>query len=75
MKITGTSSYIEVEMDNKTVKIQGEMIVNSFAAYSDTIVHWEPPYEHIMIDTATKDKIIKEVTDYCGNLDFKIVFE
>ena len=75
MKITGTSSYIEVEIDNKVVKIQGEMIVGGFVAYSDTIVKWEPPHESIIIDKVMKDKIIKDVTDYSKNLKFKITFE
>ncbi|OEF99575.1 hypothetical protein BHF71_08490 [Vulcanibacillus modesticaldus] len=75
MKITGTSSYIEVEIDNKTVKIQGEMIVNGFVAYSDTIIHWEPPHEHLTIDSATKDRIIKKITEYSKKTNFKIVFE
>jgi hypothetical protein len=37
MKIKGTSSYIKVEIDNKIVKIQGEMFVGGFLAYSDSI--------------------------------------
>ena len=75
MKITGTSSYIEVEIENKVVKIQGEMIVNGFVAYSNTIAHWEQPYEHILIDREIKERIIKEVTDYSKNLNFRITFE
>lgn len=38
MKITGTSSYIEVELDGKIVKIEGEILVGGFVAYKDTII-------------------------------------
>jgi Immunity protein 74 len=75
MKITGTSSYIKVEIDSKTVKIQGEMLIGGFLAYSDTIKNWEPPYENVMIDDVTKAKIIKEVIDETKDSNFKIEFE
>ena len=47
MKITGTSSYIKVEIDNKMVKIKGEMIVGGFLAYSDSIKNWESPHDNL----------------------------
>jgi len=75
MKITGTSSYIKVEFDNKIVKIQGEMMVNGFLAYSDTIKNWEPPFEHIIIDKVTKTKLIKAIIDETKDSKFKIEFE
>lgn len=75
MKIKGTSSYITVEIDNKTVKIQGEMLVNGFVAYADTIKHWEPPYQRIEIDENTKAKIIRDVIDETKNSNFVIQFE
>jgi hypothetical protein len=75
MKIKGTSSYITVEIDNKTVKIQGEMLVNGFVAYADTIKYWEPPYQYIEIDETTKAKIIKDVIDETQNSNFVIQFE
>ncbi len=75
MKIEGTSSYITVEIDNKTVRIQGEMLVNGFLAYVDTIKHWEPPYQRIEIDENTKAKIIRDVIDETKNSNFVIRFE
>ncbi|ARU60013.1 hypothetical protein CBW65_02235 [Tumebacillus avium] len=75
MKITGTSSYIKVEYDNKTVKIQGEMTVGGFIAYSDTIKNWESPHENLAIDDVTKSKIIKEVIAETKNSKFIIEFE
>lgn len=75
MKITGTSSYITVEIDNKIVKIQGEMLVNGFLAYSDTIKHWEPPYEHLIIDCQSKREIIDAVMNESKGSHFKIEFD
>ncbi len=75
MKITGTSSYIKVEVDDKTVKIQGEMIVGGFLAYSDSIKNWESPYDSIAIDDATKSEIIKAVIAETKNSKFIIEFE
>ncbi len=75
MKIKGTSSYITVEIDNKAVKIQGEMLVNGFVAFADTMKHWEPPYQRIEIDENTKAKIIRDVIDETKNSNFVIRFE
>lgn len=75
MKITGTSSYIKVEVNNKTVKIHGEMIVGGFLAYSDSINNWEPPNDKIFIDEFTKKELIQAVIDKTKNSDFKIEFE
>ncbi|WP_139815884.1 Imm74 family immunity protein [Serratia proteamaculans] len=43
MKITGTRSYIkiEIEIDGRTIKIPGEMIVGGFVAYKEGIKKWE----------------------------------
>lgn len=75
MKITGTSSYIKVEIDNKTLKIQGEMLVGGFLAYSDSIKNWESPHDSISIDDATKSEIIKTVINETKNSKFIIEFE
>lgn len=75
MQITGTSSYIKVEINNKTVKIQGEMIIGGFIAYTNTIKTWEPPYDDIDIGESTKEEIIRVVIEKTRNSDFKIKFE
>ena len=75
MEITGTRSYIKVGMDGRTVKIRGEMLVGGFVAYMDTIIHWEPPYEHIMIDEKDKTEIVRRVIQETKDSDFKIEFE
>lgn len=75
MKITGTRSYINVELDGKTVKIEGEMLIGGFVAYKDTIKNWEPPYEHIPITDEEKEDIIKRVIDYTKDSHFVVEFE
>ncbi len=75
MKIHGTSSYITVESDHWTVKIQSEMVVNGFVAYVDTIKHLEPPYDKEEIDENTRAQIIKEIINETKNSNFKIQFE
>ncbi len=75
MEITGTRSYIKVELNGKTVKIKGEMLVGGFVAYKDTIKHWETPYEHILIGEEEQADIINRVIEETKDSDFKIEFE
>jgi hypothetical protein len=75
MKITGTSSYIKVQINDKTVKIEGEMLVDGFLAYSNTIGKWESPYNDLIIDDKTKVEIIKAVINRTSDSNFKIVFD
>lgn len=75
IKITGTSSYIRVQINDRTVRIDGEMLVGGFLAYSDSIKKWEPPYEHEKIDDQMKQGIIETVQKETENSLFKIVFE
>ena len=74
MKITGTNSYIKVEIDKKIVKIEGEMIVGGFVAFKDTIKQWEVP-EGEKIDSATKQYIIESVINETKDSHMKIIFE
>lgn len=75
MKITGTSSYIEVELDGKVVKIEGEMLVGGFVAYKDTMKYWEPPHDHELIKEEVKKSIVAGVIDKTKNSHFVIEFE
>jgi hypothetical protein len=75
MKITGTSSYIKVEYEGKTLKIKGEMLINGFVAYKDTLTTWEPPNDNVLIDEVTKSKIIMQIIKETKNKKFKVEFE
>lgn len=75
MNITGTMSYIKVQLDGKVVKIDGEMIVGGFIAFKDSISKWEPPYEDEIIDDNTKQEIIDGVINQTKNSHLVITFE
>ena len=75
MKITGTMSYIKVEIDEKVVKIEGEMIVGGFVAFKNTIRNWEPPYENEVIDDKIKKEIVDKVINETKNSHLVITFE
>ncbi|SHJ56452.1 Immunity protein 74 [Clostridium amylolyticum] len=75
MKITGTMSYIKVEIDGKTVKIEGEKVIGGFIAFKNTMKNWEPPYENEVIDEKLKQEIIQKVYDETKNSHLVITFE
>ena len=68
-------SYIKVEINGKTVKIEGEKIIGGFIAFKNTIRNWEPPYENEVIDENLKQEIMKKVTDETKNSHLEITFE
>ena len=74
MKITGTSSYIKIEYDGKTLKVNGEMFVGGFVAYINTM-KWEPPHENELLDEKLKKEIISAVVNQTKDKDFRIEFE
>ena len=75
MNITGTMSYIKVEIEGKTVKIEGEKVIGGFIAFKNTIKNWEPPYENEIIDEKLKQEIIQKVSDKNKNSHLVITFE
>lgn len=74
VKITGTRSYIKVQMDGKVVKIPGEMIVGGFVAYKQGITEWEEPCGE-PIDEQVKEELIRRVIDKTKGSSMVIVFE
>lgn len=75
MEITGTPSYIKVQINDKTVKIEGEMLVDGFLAYSNTINKRESPYNDLIIDDKTKVEIINAIINRTCDSIYKIVFD
>jgi hypothetical protein len=75
MKITGSSSFIKVEIDGKVMKINGEMIVGGFVAFKDSMKSWEPPNENETIDDITKNNIIQKVVEKTKGSHMAITFE
>lgn len=76
MKITGTSSYIKIDdFKGKSMIIEGEMILNGFVAYKDSMTHWEEPNNHLQVTDEIREEIIKAVIEETKNKEFKIEFE
>jgi len=75
MKITGTSTYINIEIEEKVVRASGEFIRGGFVAYSDSMKEWEPPHQNEEFDESVKLMIINTVTEYCKDKNFKVVFD
>ncbi|MFD0671925.1 Imm74 family immunity protein [Cohnella sp. GCM10027633] len=73
VKITGTRSYIIVEINGKTVKIPGEMIVGGFVAYKNAIIEWEEPFRE-PIDEQTRAALISEVVNKTKDSSMVIEF-
>ncbi len=75
MKITGTRSYIQIEIDGKVVKVEGEMLIGGFVAEKDSMKHWEPPYEKELLSEKEKQDIIEQVTEMTKGSHMVITFE
>ena len=75
MKITGTSSYVEIETNGKVAKIKGELLANGFVAWMDTFEHWEPPFEKTIVTEEEKTSLIRDVEKENKNSTFKVFFE
>lgn len=61
-------------MDEKIVKIPGEMIVGGFVAFKKAIKECEKPAKEI-IDEETKKKLIREVVNKTKDSYMVIIFE
>ena len=75
MKITGTRSYIEVEIEGKIIKIKGELLIGAFVADKRTVEKWEYPFEEEKIDDITKQKIIDLIVKKTQKSHLIITFE
>ena len=75
MKITGTRSYIQIEIDGKVVKVEWEMLIGGFAAEKDSMKHWEPPYEKEWLSEKEKQDIMEQVTETTKGSHMVITFE
>lgn len=55
--------------------IEGEMIVNGFIAYKNSMTHWEEPNKNLIVTTEERDRLIKAVIDESKKKGFAIEFE
>jgi hypothetical protein len=75
MKITGTRSYILVEFDHRTIKIEGELTTTpAFHASISSIKNLESPYEKEEVTEDEKGEIVRRVQEQ-NNSGFEIIFK
>lgn len=74
IKITGTSSYIEVEIDNKLIRIPGEMGDGYFLCYEECIKEWLTP-EGQIVTPEEKENLITRINEKQKKSSMKIVFK
>ena len=60
MKITGTSSYVMLDIDGKKIRAEGEMVVGGFVAEKNTMKQFEPPYESEPVTDVVRQRYIDE---------------
>ena len=58
-KITGTNTYIDVELDGRTARIAGEMIDGGFVWYKSSMKNWLVPENEPLTKGDKKEKIQK----------------
>ena len=73
-KITGTNTYIDVELDGRTARIAGEMIVGGFVCYKSSMKNWLVP-ENEPLTEDDKKEIIQKVTEKTAGSHMVIPFE
>jgi hypothetical protein len=53
-KITGTNTYIDVEIDGRTARIAGEMIIGGFVCFKSSMKNWLIPENEPLTDEDKK---------------------
>ena len=74
VKITGTNTYIDVAIDDRTVRISGEMIIGGFVCYKSSMTNWLIP-ENEPLSEEDKKEIIQKVTEKTAGSHIVITFE
>ena len=66
--------YIDVELDDRTVRILGEMIVGGFVCYKSSMKNWLVPESEPLTEDDKKE-IIQKVTEKTAGSHMVITFE
>lgn len=74
-KITGTYSSIKIEFDDKIAQFEGELLVNGFLAYVDSLVVINESKVILKISNEEISILIKESVIYSNKNKFKLVFQ
>lgn len=68
MNITGTSSYIILDMDGRKIKAQGERVIGGFYAEIKSMQQFEPPHEKTPLTDEIKRQYMDEAIKKNGRL-------
>jgi hypothetical protein len=63
-----TRSHIRVQVGDKALTIEGEGFARGygspdFVIYRNSIQRWDPPFDDMLIDEQTKDKMLCELKE------------
>jgi len=80
MIIEISRSHIKMKIREKTITIDGEAYLRGhgspdFVAYSNSIVHWDPPNDNEKIDDQTKIKILEKLKNEMNKRKMTIEIE
>ena len=73
-KITGTNTYIDVEIDGRTARIAREMIIGGFVCFKSSMKNQLIP-ENEPLTEEDKNEIIHKVTEKTAGSHMVITFE
>ena len=74
VKITGTNTFIDVQIKGKTVRIQGELIKGGFICYKSTMTNWLEP-DNFPLTEAEKKTIIRIIKEKTAGSHMQILFD
>jgi len=73
MKITGTKSYVDIEINGRTARFGGDLGIDGFYASIKTM-RWLPPHDQLTVTTEERNALIEAVLKESEGRDFKIFF-
>lgn len=73
-KITGTRSHLDVELEDKAVRMIGELLINGFAVEKGGISKWTVP-EGEPVTKEELEELKRAVAEYTKDKKFKISFD
>lgn len=74
MNITGTNSYIILDIDGWKIKAQGERVVGGFYAEIKSMQQFEPPHEKTPLTDEIKRQYMDEAMKKTANSQMVIHF-
>ena len=74
VQIKGTRTYIDVYIEDRVVRIQGELLVGKFATFRESIQEWTTP-AGVKITEEEKQDIIERVTEKTQGSHLVVIFE